>query len=69
MNWDQQIQELEEYFKSITIPESAIKLDSCTTISDCNKFINNHLATIKTNNGNMTYLPYLERLIKLRTLL
>ena len=69
MNWDQQIQELEEYFKSITIPESAIKLDSCTTISDCNKFINSHLATIKRNNGNMTYLPYLERLIKLRTLL
>jgi hypothetical protein len=69
MNWDQDIQELEEYFNNITIPTIAIKLDSCTDINDCNKFIHSHLTVIKSNNGNMSFLPYLERLLLLRTIL
>jgi hypothetical protein len=65
-SWEQDITELENHFSRITPPKHAIKLNQCGTINDCSKFIENHIDTVKANNGNQTYLPYLQRLQQLK---
>lgn len=69
LNWDKEIKELEYFFKSITLPKNPIKLNNCTTILDVSKFINSHMLTIKSNNGNLIYKPYLSRLQEIKLLL
>ncbi len=67
--WDQEIKELESCFNRISVPESPIRLNSCSLIEDPAKFIHSHLDIIKANNGNSTYLPYLKRLQEFMQLL
>ena len=68
-NWNNEIAELEAYFASIGLPTQPVKLNECTTITDCSLFIESHLATVKGTNGNETYISYLNRLQKLRQIL
>lgn len=68
-SWDQDIEELEIYFKEVTLPNQPIKFNSFTTLIDVHKFIDNHLSIAKYNNGNPTYLPYLKRLKELKDFL
>lgn len=68
-SWEQDITELESYFVSIDIPNHPVKLNCSSSINNCSLFIENHLATIKANNGNRTFLPYLNRLQELQNLL
>lgn len=68
-NWNKDIKELEDFFKSITLPEKPIKFNDCTIILDVSKFINSHLLAIRAQNGKICYLPYLNRLIMLKKLL
>lgn len=68
-NWEQDITELESYFTSISIPTLPIKLNHYSTITDCPLFIESHLATIKANNGKRNFIPYLNRLQELKTLI
>ena len=68
-NWNVQIAELESFFKNIQLPKKEIKLNQCTTISNLNKFVSSHLATVKANNGSLIYLPYLVRLQELKVIL
>lgn len=69
MSWDKDIKELEAYFKKATLPTEPIKLNICSTIKDAPLFIKSHLATVKANNGKLTYLPYLDRLKELKEFL
>lgn len=62
------VEEIESYFKNIATKQQQVILDKCGTITDLNTFIQSHLATVKTNNGNPTYLPYLERLQQVKNL-
>tara|TARA_R110002096_G_scaffold114977_3_gene249146 strand:- start:2618 stop:3895 length:1278 start_codon:yes stop_codon:yes gene_type:complete len=68
-NWANDIVELEIHFANVDLPSQPVKLNSCSTIMDCSKFIESHFATVKENNGNRTFLPYLSRLMELRQLL
>ncbi|MBS1760933.1 MAG: hypothetical protein JST23_12490 [Bacteroidetes bacterium] len=68
-SWEQDITELENYFAGIVIPTKPITLNQCGTITDCSLFVESHFATVKTNNGNRTFLPYLERLQDFRNIL
>jgi hypothetical protein len=68
-NWSNDIAELESYFINIDLPTQPVKLNRCSTITNCSLFIESHFATVKGNNGNRTYLPYLQRLQGLRTVL
>lgn len=61
-NWSNDIAELENYFASIELPTQPVKLNRCSTITDCSLFIESHFATVKANNGKRTFLPYLNRL-------
>ncbi|MDT8413553.1 MAG: hypothetical protein RQ875_13895, partial [Vicingaceae bacterium] len=66
-NWSNDIAELENYFASIELPTQPVKLNRCSTITDCSLFIESHFATVKRNNGNRIFLPYLNRLQELKT--
>ena len=68
-NWINDIAELENYFTSIKLPTQPVKLNRCSTITDCSLFIESHFATVKANNGKRTFLPYLNRLQELRQVL
>jgi hypothetical protein len=64
-----EIDELETFFKSVTIPTQPIRLNQCSIINNPRLFINGHLTTVKNNNGKRTFLPYLKRLEQLREIL
>jgi len=68
-NWSNDIAELENYFASIKLPTQPLKLNRYSTITDCSLFIESHFATVKANNGNRTFLPYLNRLQELKKVL
>lgn len=68
-NWINDIAELENYFASIELPTQPVKLNGCSTITDCSLFIESHFATVKGNNGKRTFLPYLNRLQELKEVL
>lgn len=68
-SWEQHITELENYFAGIALPTQPVKLNKCSTIINCSLFIESHFATVKANNGNRTYLPYLNRLLDLKQVL
>lgn len=65
-SWSKEIAGLETYFASVKLPSQNVKLNQCSTIMDCSKFIENHLSIVKGNNGNDTFLPYLQRLFELK---
>ena len=67
INWP--LEELEAFFISADLPEGSIKLSSYETITDPPGFILASLEALKANRGNSSYLPYLDRLIKLKNLL
>jgi hypothetical protein len=61
--------ELESFFSSIQLPHPPIRLNQCTVIHDLSKFISGHLAILHTYNGKPTFLPYLQRILKLQDIL
>ena len=61
-----EIKDLERYFETATLPTVPVKLNSYTKITDVSLFVHAHLAVIQANNGNKTFLPYLERLKELK---
>ncbi len=65
-NWEQEIKELENYFGALILPTLPVKLKPHEEIKDVSKMIIGHLAYVKANNGNRTYLPYLNRLQELK---
>lgn len=65
-NWETDIAELEYYFASIDLPAQPVKLNKFSTIVNCPLFIKSHFTTVKRNNGNKLFLPYLHRLQQLR---
>ena len=65
-SWEQEIIELEHYFKTAILPAIPIKLNPCSMITDVPMFINSHFAIVKENNGKRFALPYLARLQELK---
>lgn len=65
----QEIQELKTFFDAANIPTGGIGLNNHTYISDVHRFIKSHLAIAQSNAGNERFLPYLERLQSLKSLL
>ena len=68
-SWEQDITELENYFTGIVLPTQPIKLNRCSTITNCSLFIESQFATVKANNGKRTFLSFLNRLQELKEVL
>lgn len=65
---EDKIADLETFFATATLPPT-IKLNEWSTIIDLPKFVESHMAIVKANPGKKWFLPYLERLQRLRELL
>lgn len=65
-DWKEEVEKLEVFYSSIEIPKTEVELNKHTRIKDCQLFVESHLSVIKSNNGNPTFLPFLERLKELR---
>lgn len=66
--WDNEIKELETFFRSRKIPTKPIKLTEQILITDVLQFLKSHFAIVREHNGNERYRPYLDRLHQLRNL-
>ena len=62
------LDDLIEYFENVEIPNE-VKLSECATIVDVRKFIKYHIKTLQGNSGVYRYLPYYERLAKLKEII
>lgn len=60
-NWTAEANELEQFFQGYYMPNSII-ISHYETIVDVDKFIESHLAAIRTHNGKPWFIPYLDRL-------
>ena len=69
IDWQRDIDELSVYFSGISLPSHPVKLYPHQTILNVPAFIDSHMATVKANRGNVTFLPHLTRLQTLRNLL
>lgn len=65
-DWSTEISQLEEFFVSAQIPKPPVRLDDWTVITDCDTFIDSHIAAAKNYNGNKHFQPFIERLIKFK---
>ncbi|MHB1108689.1 MAG: DUF6965 family protein, partial [Lutibacter sp.] len=68
-NWNNDIAALESYFLNFNLLPESIKLNQSHTLINVPLFIESHFATVKNNNGNSTFLPYLNRLQELKQIL
>jgi len=67
-DWMEDIEQMEQYFKSIDLNQT-VQLEPFATITNLKKFIECHLSIVKAQNGKRTFLPYMERLNKVKELL
>jgi hypothetical protein len=61
-DWTEEIKSLEAFFAETVLPAAPVKLNSFTTLNDVPMFLGNHFATVKAQNGNPVFSPYLWRL-------
>jgi hypothetical protein len=66
--WDEDIRELEMFFKSHKLPKGPIKLTEQVIIMDVMQFLKSHFAIVREHNGNERYRPYLSRLQQFKNL-
>lgn len=65
-SWEQDITELEQYYKAAKLPTGPVKLNHFSTILNVTKFIESHFTAVKGNEGKRAFLPYLHRLQELK---
>ena len=65
--WD--ISGLQLFFQTATIPTDPVRLDQCSTILNVPNMVESHFETVKAQNGNPRYLPYILRLESLKQIL
>lgn len=69
LDWSKEVEELEAYFKSVTLPKVSISISQGETILNVERFLESHFATLKRMNGKKYFLPYLHRLQELKNYL
>ena len=68
-DWSNDIAELEKYFSELILPKEPILLSPGVTIFRADTFIQSHLDTIQANEGNKYFLPHLNRLQDLKSII
>lgn len=66
--WDEEIRELDEFFSGKRLPEK-VRINNWSLIVDSKLFLESHFAMVRYHNGEEAYLPYLNRIIELKTIL
>jgi hypothetical protein len=65
--WDD-LDETIDYFKTAALPDS-LRINGYSRIIETKKFVSSHIETIKFNNGNPLFVPYLDRLKEVQHIL
>lgn len=60
------IEDLEEFFSVCKMPEGDVEIGPGATIIDCSKFVESHISYVKHNPHSRSFVPFLDRLKKLR---
>jgi hypothetical protein len=68
MYTEQDLQHLEQFFKTVTFPQE-IQLTECEKITEVTKFVNASLSTCRANMGVKTFAAAYDRLVTLKDLL
>jgi hypothetical protein len=68
-DWTKEISHLESFFNQKKLPDKQLEIAPGNIIIDIELFIKSHLETIKIFNGNIVFLPYLERLRKFKKMI
>lgn len=68
-NFETEIEDLEKYFNSISIPDAPINLNSFIKIHDVPLFVSSHLSLIKNYGNKKISIPYLKRLQEFKKIL
>jgi len=63
------LEELLDFFQSVSIPKEPIRLNKFTVITDYKLFLYTTFAELKEHPGNKTFLPSYKRLITLYEIL
>lgn len=67
--WDKEIKELEDFFSKNIPSKKQYFIEAATSVENVTLFIRSHLKIIKSYRGNKNFLPYLNRLIKFKTII
>lgn len=68
-SWELQLNDLEKYFTELILPKEPILLSPGVTIFKVDTFMQSHLDTLKANEGNKYFLPHLNRLQDLKSII
>lgn len=68
-DWPNEIDRLEKFFADEVLATQPLKLNAWTTIIDLAGCIESGMNYVKGNNGNRTFLPYLEQLQEIEQVL
>jgi len=60
------LEDLKTYFANKTLPKGKFRLNSCVVLINVNLFVKSSIMTLERNKGNMTYMPYYDRLVELK---
>lgn len=60
------ISDLIEFFENATLPKGEVALDEANIICDCKLMVKTHIRALKENPNNRTFVPYYDRLLKLK---
>lgn len=64
-----EIEDLEEFFSVRQMPGGDVIMGPGATIINCSKFVASHISYVKHNPHSRSFVPYLDRLKKLRDIL
>jgi hypothetical protein len=64
-----ELEELESFFKSVELPKGELKMSASATIINVAKFVDSHLSILKANLDNKLYQPHYNRLVALKKML
>ena len=59
------VKELIDFFESVDLPEE-VDMKPHGVIKDVHKYLDSHISIVIKQSGNKAYLPYYERLIRLK---
>jgi hypothetical protein len=69
IDWGEEVEELHSFFNAVELPTYPVQLSKSLFIENINALIKTHIETLRLNNGNKTFEPYLKRLQELKTFL
>jgi len=57
------LDQIEQWFKD-NPPRDNVRVNRFSVVVDGEKFVKSHLAALRNNSGNKTFLPYYDRMIE-----